>query len=306
MKGRISFKPGAIQHVYQRTNNGYLIFYTVRDYLVLYSVIMCSARKHRIKLLGLCFMVDHIHMLVDAQSKFELRRFIQHYTAWFTRLWNEQHGQSGALFGRQLGFASKVTGKDIRSAIAYLYNNPVEKQVCRRPEQSQWNFLAYGVSKNPFSDPLRVAQSSAWLRSALKEVSFQVSNSRPLSYAQLHRLSLSLTRTEQKQLADYIIRSYNCIDYAVVSDYFGGYEKMIIAINTTKGSEYDIPEDFTAGSDLIYSKMTQFLLDTGVVDSVDLLLHLPEDIRRSLIAPVCTATGASIKKAAKYLHVKIV
>ncbi|MBR5034009.1 MAG: hypothetical protein IKX71_01760 [Bacteroidales bacterium] len=80
---------------------------------------------------------------------------------------------------------------------------------------------------------------------------------------------------------------------------------MIIAINTTKGSEYDIPEDFTAGSDLIYSKMTQFLLDTGVVDSVDLLLHLPEDIRRSLIAPVCTATGASIKKAAKYLHVKI-
>ena len=306
MRGRNSFHIGAVQHIYQRTHNGFLVFYSVRDYLVFFTILCVAARRYKVIILGICFMVDHIHILAVVNNKEQLQEFVRFYTTEFSKAYNSWHIVNGSLFRGPFGFASKVTGKDIRSAIAYLYNNPVEKQVCRRPEQSQWNFLAYGVSKNPFSDPLRVAQSSAWLRSALKEVSFQVSNSRPLSYAQLHRLSLSLTRTEQKQLADYIIRSYNCIDYAAVSDYFGGYEKMIIAINTTKGSEYDIPEDFTAGSDLIYSKMTQFLLDTGVVDSVDLLLHLPEDIRRSLIAPLCTATGASIKKAAKYLHVKIV
>ena len=305
MKGRISFKLGAIQHIYQRTNNGYLLFYTVKDYLVFFSIIMTVAHKYRIRILGLCFMVDHIHMLVDAPSKIELYRFIQDYTARLTTVWNKQHGQRGPLFWRQYGFASKVTGKDIRSAIAYLYNNPVEKQLCSRPEQAQWNFLAYGASKNPFSEPLRLSRASAPLRRAIKEVAATRAAGKPLSYKQLQRLSLKLSRPEQQQLADYRVRIYNCIDYMAVSSYYDGLAQMITAINTTKGGEYDIREDFTSGSDRIYYKMTQFLLESGVISNVDELLPLPQDERQALVEPLCLATGASAKKAAKYLHLII-
>ena len=302
MKGRISFKPGVIQHVYQRTNNGYLIFYTARDYLVFYSIIMTVARQHHVRILGLCLMVDHIHLLVDVSSKEQLSRFVQHYTSLFATIWNRQHGQSGAMFLRQYGFAPKATGKDIRSAIAYLYNNPVEKQLCHRPEQSQWNFLPYGASRHPFSEPLSIDRARATMRRAIREVLSTRAMDAPLSYTQLSRLARNLSRSEQLQLTDYIIRIYNSIDYATVADYFGGYSQLITAINTTKGSEYAIKEDFTSGSDRIYSKMTQFLLDSGAVECIDDLIHLPQEERLALLEPICIATGASVQKASKYLH----
>ena len=303
MKGRISFRPGAIQHIYQRTIGGFLIFYTARDYLVFYSIIMTVARQHHIKILGLCLMADHIHILVDVSSKEQLFRFVQHYTSRFTTIWNRQHRQAGAMFLRQYGFASKTSGKDIRSAIAYLYNNPVEKQLCSRPEQSQWNFLPYGSSRHPFSEPLRLDRARAQMRHAIKEVISTRTRGDHLSYAQLSRLSRNLSRSEQLQLTDYIIRIYNRIDYTTAADYFGGYSQLITAINTTKGSEYAIKEDFTSGSDRIYSKMTQFLLESGAVECIDDLLLLSQAERVALLDPLCIATGASVKKASKYLHV---
>ena len=304
MKGRISFKNGAVQHIYQRTTDGGLIFYSTRDYLVFFTVIMVVARKYRVRILGLCFMVDHIHILIEAPSADELHRFVMHYTSWCARLWNAHYGQRGPLFKGQYGYASKVSDKDIRSAIAYLYNNPVEKQLCRRPEQAQWNFLAYGKCGNPFSGPWRLNRAGAPMRRAVRQIRASLNRGRPLSYAQLERMSAGMTQVQQKQLADYIISHYNRIDYTAVAGYFGGFENLVAAINTTKGSEYSIREDFTSGSDRIYSKMTGFLIEAKAIDKIDTLLRLDETSRESLLEPLCVATGASERKAAKYLHLK--
>lgn len=305
MKGRISFKNGAVQHIYQRTTDGGLIFYSTRDYLVFFSVIMAVARKYRVRILGLCFMVDHIHILIEVTSAEELHRFVRDYSSWCASLWNTHYGKSGPLFKGQYGYASKVSDKDIRSAIAYLYNNPVEKQLCRRPEQAQWNFLAYGKCRTPFSGPWHLNMAGAALRRAVLQIRASLDRGRPLSYAQLERMSAGMTQLQQKQLADYIISHYNRIDYPAVSGYFGGFENLVAAINTTKGSEYSIREDFTSGSDRIYSKMTAFLIEAKAIDKIDTLLRLDETSRESLLEPLCIATGASERKVAKYLHLKL-
>ena len=96
MKGRVYFGTGAVQHVYQNTHNGFLIFYSVRDCLVFFTVFMTVARLYHVRILGLCLMPDHIHVLLIAQSRKELGRFVHHYTRWYARLWNERHGQSSA------------------------------------------------------------------------------------------------------------------------------------------------------------------------------------------------------------------
>ena len=305
MRGRISFNPGAVQHVYQKHHSGYIIFYSVKDCLVFFTEFSVAARRYGVRVLGLCIMVDHIHVLVDAPDKKLLGEFVRYYTSGFSRAYNTWHGLRGQIFKMPYGFASKSRSKEIRSTIAYLYNNPVEKQLCDRPEQSMWNFLAYGASRNPFSEPFKLDKASAQLRRAVRKVKCLRDADQPLSYKLLSNMFLPLDRKEKMQLTDFIIGAYNCIDYDAVADYFGGYDKMVAAINTTKGSDFAIKEDFISGSDRIYTKMSALLLQSQVIGSVDDLLHLPDDNRRELLEALSIYTGASQKKAAKYLHISL-
>ena len=66
MKGRNKpiVRANAVHHVYQNTRNGYLIFYSVKDYLILFSVISVFARRYGVQILGISLMPDHIHLLV--------------------------------------------------------------------------------------------------------------------------------------------------------------------------------------------------------------------------------------------------
>ena len=305
MKGRVYFGTGAVQHVYQNTHNGFLIFYSVRDCLVFFTVFMTVARLYHVRILGLCLMPDHIHVLLIAQSRKELGRFVHHYTRWYARLWNERHGQSGFLFRGPFGFASKTTEKAIRSAIAYLFNNPVEKRMALRPELARWNFMPYAISRYPFSEPIRKEYAGFALRNALREVDFICKAGRPLGYVTLDRVSAKLTLEEQQQLCDYIISTYSVIDYERTISYYGSYESMIIAVNTAKGSEYDIKEEFSPGSDTVYSRMSGLLIKEGIISDVDQLLLLPEERRLELLELLSLATGAGPRKTAKYLHLKI-
>ena len=302
MRGRISFQTGAIQHVYQKTINGFLIFYSVRDYLVFYTIITTAARRYGIKVIGICQMVDHVHLLVEARSKRDLDLFVCLYTSWFVKTYNEWHKQEGSLFCSPYGIASKVNDKDIRSAIAYLYNNPVERHLCQRAEKAQWNYLAYADCVSPFSQPLRLDKARAPMRRAVEEVKVTRREERPLNYAQLKRITRSLLPEEQLQLKDYIVRTYNCIDYADLLHRYGSYSELIRAFHSTTGSEYAIKEQFTGRSDRIYNQMSSFLLSSHTISNIDELLRMPEAERRKLMEPLGIRTGASRRQLEKYLH----
>ena len=270
-----------------------------------FTIIMTVARQHKVNILGLCFMVDHIHLLVEVDSRETLSSFVQHYTTWFSQEWNRHHGQSGSLFARQFGFASKDNDKSIRSAIAYLFNNPVEKKLCSRPEHARWNFLAYGSGRSPFSEPIKKASARTVFRKALNLVDSAYRHDRPLGYTLLGRITEKLERQEHLQITDYIITRYNAIDYQKTISYFGTYDSMITAVNTAKGSEYDIREVFSSGSDQIYATLTSALLRRGIISSVEELLKLPPEQRRDCLYWMSMETGASFAKIAKYLHIAL-
>ena len=89
MKGRLFFSDGAIQHICQKTVNGFLIFYSVRDCVVFFTFIATAARRYNIRILGICLMVDHIHVLVEVRSKEEMDQFVSLYTSWFANTYNK-------------------------------------------------------------------------------------------------------------------------------------------------------------------------------------------------------------------------
>ena len=69
MKGRKPIDSGSVCHIYQRTINGFQLFYCVKDYLLFYTIVAIAARRYGIKVLGFCQMPDHIHLLVQAAIK---------------------------------------------------------------------------------------------------------------------------------------------------------------------------------------------------------------------------------------------
>ena len=304
MKGRNQpiVRANAVHHVYQNTRNGYLIFYSVKDYLILFSVISVFARRYGIQILGISLMPDHIHLLVYVRDPDSFRAFIREYTKTITRLWNRNYRRSGPLFNTPYGCAPKLAHKKIRSAIAYVYNNPVEGRLVSSVEEDRWNFLAYAKTKSPFSEKLRIDKARWELRKALYTIKACRKEKRWLDYTEIERVTKKLSPRELQQFTDYVIRKYNCIDYAATTAYYGSYGKMVIALNANTGSEYDITED-TYGKDYrCYKTMIRELCFAKGNETMDCVLNLSETDRRRLGQMLMRETGAVQKEVDKLLR----
>ncbi len=272
----------SVLHVYQNTVGGALLFYSPIDYLVFYSVFSVCVRQFRVKILGLCLMVDHIHVLFAETDLPRIRRFMQSCTSRYSRSFNNSLGKGGPLFNEGFGRAAKRGMKKIRTAIAYLYNNPVEKKLCSRVEEYRWNFLAFATSDHPFSERIQRKHSRKFFRKALAEIDSIRAADSPLNETCLKRIIQPLTPSEREQLYDYIIFKYSAIDYKSVIAFYGDYERMILAINSNTGSEYDIHENTFGGSDHIFYQFSSFLKEKYHTEHIKDLLRGTEKEKQSL------------------------
>ena len=304
MRGRNKpiVRANAVHHVYQNTRNGYLIFYSVKDYLILFSVISVFARRYGVQILGISLMPDHIHLLVYVRDVDSFRAFMREYTKVFTYIWNRHYRRTGPLFNTPFGCAPKLAHKKIRSGIAYVYNNPVEGRLASQVEEDRWNFLAYANKKSPFSEKLRIDRARWELRKAFNTVKACRKEGRWLDYTEIDKATKNLSLREIQQFIDYVIRKYNCIDYPATTSYYESYGKMVIALNAYTGSEYDIEED-TFGKDYrCYKTMIRELCFAKGYGSMERVLSLPEADRRRLGQMLMRETGASEKEVAKLLR----
>lgn len=297
------FYEGEPQHIYQRTIGGFNIFYDDSDYLVFYTVISTSAKKLGVKIWGLCLMIDHIHILIEVNDKKTMSDFVCHYSSIFVKEYNRGIGRCGRLLEKAFGNAPKRTDKKIRSAILYLFNNPVEKKLCRSAQNYRWNFLAYAVSKNPFSEYSNLTKSSKALRKAINEVKNCRSNGWHLKYKQLDRLFKGLSRDDRNRLIDFIIVSYSPFDYKRLVEFYGDYQSLIIAADSSTGSEYDIMETYYQHSDTGYYDMISYLHHKKGMKNIRKATILPNDEKVSLARELRSHTNASFLQIKKFLHI---
>ena len=112
MKAR-RYKEGVCNHIYQRTINRFNIFYDLTDYLVYYTICSVAAHKYDVIVLGLCLMIDHIHMLVISRSRAVLSKFVSYISSVFVREYNSSIGKHGPLFEERFGSAPKMDKKKL-------------------------------------------------------------------------------------------------------------------------------------------------------------------------------------------------
>ncbi len=237
-----------IAHIYQRGLNMSVIFYSVKDILVFYTILYVLKKKYKITVLGIVFMYNHYHLLIKARSQEVVSCFMRDLETVFSKEFNKEAGIKGHVFEPRYGLSNKNWDKKQREAAAYLYNNPVEKQLSTRAVEFRWNFLAYAVSDHPFSEKLVVRKASTHLKKCLQEVRFMFNHGAFLNYTVLKNCFKRLSWNEINQLVDFIITTYNVVDYKETINLYGSYEKMLIAFDSNTGSDHDMKEEYSDNS----------------------------------------------------------
>ena len=304
--GRRKYYKDIINHCYHRAGDGGVIFYTVSDYLVWFTIVCTKARKYKVTILAMCPMPDHVHLSVVTSQKKTLSAFMSEYAHDFAVEHNVACCRKGDFFQHPFGSVPKVGAKKARSNIIYIANNPVERQLVEKAEEYRWTFLTYAESDHPFSEKLVRDKASQSLRRVLDEVDGLRNADRPLNYAMLKRFFKKLDRRESLQLTDYIISKYNVIDYDAVLSYFdGNYRAMLTAIHSTTGSEYDLNEPFVGKSDAYYNQMTGIILRECGVKDIHAILSYDMDRKYELFLLLRRLTRAPSEQIGKYLHMPI-
>lgn len=297
------FDQCAAAHIYSRTENGYLLFYSLADYLVFFSIACVNARKRDIHLLGICPMKDHLHYLAAASHRSQIYSYIRDTESMYALAFNQELGTSGRIFHKSFGCSIKRGAKSVRNACSYLYNNPGEKGLCARAEQYRWTFLAYARCDNPFSERIKKETASKKLRMSMRLIDSCSKLNNHLTYNMIRRLFKGLSEKESEQLTDYIIVSYNAIDYtALLSYYNNSYEQACLAFASNQGSEYGLREDYVPGSHLPYLQIPPALKKYHGIEDVKEALRLPEVERAQLLCDLMLETHANMVQLKKYLR----
>lgn len=305
MRKRRKFYRGVVNHVYQRTCDGFQLFYTIEDCLVFYTIFsVCARSSPNVQVLELSIMHNHIHSMIRTETVQELSSFMDYSSSWFAREYNLFAGRSGRLLKKNFGSAPKWDDKKLRSAIIYVGNNPVEKNFCRKATDSRWNFLAYATSRNPFSKPLIKSESSYEMRRVLKEVDMMVRLNRPLKYVQIVRMVRNLSNEEMQQFIDYVIVSYLPFDYDDLISNFKSYDAMVTAMESTTGSDYDIKEKRDGFSLQAFYEMKGYLEQFMSRHDIRRVTVLPLEQKIKLLYELKEHTSSSEQQICDFLHIK--
>lgn len=297
------FREGILNHCYQRSADGGVIFYSQSDYLVWFTTVCVAARKYKVKVLALCPMPDHIHMSVVADSVKDLSGFVGEANRTFSHAHNRICQTKFSWFESTYGSVPKAGAKEGRSNLIYVGNNPVERHLATRAEDYRWTFVAYAASKHPFSEKLVIRRASWYLKNAIREVRAQYQAGKPLNYIQLKRMTEKLEEKEVRQLMDYAITLYNVIDYGECLRFFDGkFDHYLTALHSTTTHEYDLNETFVGWSDAHYAKMTHILLSEQQLADIHDFLSWPLEDRRKLFQLLSRKTHASRAQINKFLH----
>lgn len=302
MEGRDAIQSTAV-HIYSRAENGYLLFYTITDFLVFFTIASVTARKRGISILGVSPMFDHLHYVADAYCRKEVFDYVRDTESQYAIELNKELGSSGRVFHKSFGSSVKRGDKAVRTICSYCYNNPGEKKLCNRAEEYRWTFLAYADSDHPFSEPLKKESASAKMRRAIKWVDKYSDLNYPMNHRILRMVFRGLDQKESQQLIDYIIVSYNFIDYKLLLSHYGNsYDQACLAFASNQGSEYDVREEFVPGSHQVYLQIPKALKKHHGIQSPYDALKLPIADRAQLLCDLMMETGATKEQLRKYLR----
>ncbi len=296
------YYPQSFDHIFQHALGYRVIFYSLEDRLVFYTIFSVMAWRYEVTVLTLALMYNHFHTLIHASTSKVRSLFIGTLTSTFAMAFNRDTGRKGPLFEKAYGSAPKSVEKKIRTSIAYNFNNSVEKGLFVRAEDDRWNFLAYIESDHPFSKPIIMGKVSNTFRRRLKEVDAHVRDHDYLGYPTLRRLFRDLSTEEREQLVDYIISKYFPFDRGTLLGFYKNYDSMVLAINSNTGSEYEIKEEYRPETDCAYTQMLDVVAYSSFAANPHSIVSALPEKKQQIALQLKRLTSAKDYQIERLLH----
>ena len=277
------------QHIFQISVDRGIIFYTDADVIVFFTLLCCFSVKYHIRIVSLCIMKNHFHILGHFGSPENMELFINAVCSVYARMYNKRYHRKGKLFRKPFGSAPKYSESDIYDCMIYINNNPVPKKAAEHAIEYRWNFLAYMDSKSPFSDPFDFASAPDMMITKYLRIVKARDSGQYVDYSFFGELTLGSNEKQYQQILDMIVSVYNIIDYSVMLTKWQSKESVSGTLDMVKGSEYDLKEDGSHEDYRDYDRMNIIARKTGFdlskvrFDSEDVDASLVDRVRKNCI-----------------------
>jgi REP element-mobilizing transposase RayT len=129
---------GGLYHVYARGNGKQPIYLDLVDRQIYLGMLGQVVRAKQWCCLAYCLMNNHVHLLVETPEA-NLSSGMQRLHSGYARSFNARHDRVGHVFQGRYGAVRIVSDGQVCATAAYIARNPVESNLCERPEEWPWN-----------------------------------------------------------------------------------------------------------------------------------------------------------------------
>ncbi|MBO4469955.1 MAG: hypothetical protein J5740_06170 [Bacteroidales bacterium] len=241
---KLQFRPG-FQHICQLSADKGIIFYSVADILVYYSIFGVRCIKEDIIAIAFSIMLNHVHF--EGYFKIESRMvsLMHGINTSFAKTYNSNYSLQGPVFHHGFQHSQRYGEQKIRDTFIYIGNNGKVKTPGIHAEDYRWNLIKYLASQNPFSETIDYRTASPDLLFLLSEVLSRRRKLQPLDYACFGEEYQRLNEKERQQLIDFIICAYFFLDREKIMSLYGTYDNICTAMNAVSGSEHGFSDDLS-------------------------------------------------------------
>jgi len=161
---------GGTYHVMNRGNRKAAIYEDERDRRRFNRLVIKAKQQFRVEVYGSCQLGNHFHQVVNTPHA-NLPEYMGQFEGEFAKYSNWRHGRVGHLF--QGPYQRVLIENDIHlfTALWYLFINPVEAGLVRRPEDWKWSTYAATIGLVPRPPDLSID----WLETLLPASSLKES-----------------------------------------------------------------------------------------------------------------------------------
>ena len=128
---------GAIHHVFARGIAKREIYVDDDDRRLYLRLLERAVERQRWRCLAYCLMGNHVHLLIQTPEP-NLGRGMQFLHGDYAAAFNNRHGRSGHVFQGRYKNVRITDDAHLLVAAAYIANNPVEAELCVRPDEWDW------------------------------------------------------------------------------------------------------------------------------------------------------------------------
>ncbi len=149
-------------HVLNRGNGRQRVFQRDADYAAFLELIAAASERLPLRVVGLCLMPNHFHLLLWPHEDGDLSRWMQWLLTSHVRQYHRQHGTCGHVWQGRFKAFPIAQDDHFLTVLRYVERNPRRAGLVRRAEGWAWSSLALRAARSKLLAELPVELPRNW------------------------------------------------------------------------------------------------------------------------------------------------